>query len=243
LQDIDADFIFIKNIDNVAPESLFERIIPYKKMLGGLALNIQQEIFSFLHRMEDNKTDSGQIEKIKNYCSRTLNIVFPSDMSGLTQNKQKKIIFSLLNRPLRVCAVVRNQGEPGGAPFWVEEKNGMQTVQIVENGHVDKTNPQQIAIWSSARYFNPVDMVCCIKNYRGEKFNLEDYVDSKAYLITKKMEKGNLLKALEWPGLWNGSMAYWNTVLVELPVMVFNPVKIVDDLLRPNHLIAYGKLY
>ena len=203
-----------------------------------MALQIQQEIFAILHKMENDELDFTQIEKIKDYCSRNLNVVFPGGISRQSLKKQKQVIFSLLNRHLRVCAIVRNEGEPGGAPFWVEENDGNQTVQIVESGHVDKSNPEQIAVWSAARYFNPVDLVCCTKNYQGEKFNLDNYVNKDAYLITLKNEKGRSLKALESPGLWNGGMAYWNTVLVELPLMVFHPVKTVDDLLRPEHLIG-----
>ncbi|MEN6373848.1 MAG: DUF4301 family protein [Smithella sp.] len=130
---------------------------------------------------------------------------------------------------------VKNDGEPGGGPFWVDEKNGTQTLQIVESSHVDKSDPRLAAIWSQARYFNPVDMVCCIKNYHGEKFILDNYVDKNAYLISTKNEKGVKFKALELPGLRNGSMAYRNTIFVEMPLMVFNPVKTVDDLLRPVH--------
>jgi hypothetical protein len=234
LQNLDADFIFVKNIDNIAPEKRLLKILPYKKMLGGLALKIQREIFSLLRQMENDKIDSAQMEKIKNYCLR-INIALPRGMAKQSQKMQKQIIFSLLNRPLRVCAIVRNEGEPGGAPFWVEEREGKQTLQIVESGHVDKSSPRQIAVWSAAKYFNPVDMVCCTKNYRGEKFNLDSYVNHDAYLISRKNEKGLSLKALESPGLWNGGMAYWNTIFVELPIIVFNPVKTVYDLLRPEH--------
>lgn len=236
LQNLDADFIFIKNIDNIVPEKLLKKILPYKKMLGGLALRIQQEIFALLRLMENDEIDSWQIEEIKNYCSR-INIIFPRSMSRQSLKQQKQIIFSSLNRPLRVCAIVKNEGEPGGAPFWVEERDGSQTLQIVESGHVDKNNPKQMAVWSAAQYFNPVDLVCCTKNYRGKKFNLDRYVNPGAYLITMKNEKGRSLKALESPGLWNGGMAYWNTVFVELPIIVFNPVKTVNDLLRTEHLI------
>ena len=170
LQNLDADFIFIKNIDNIVPEKLLNKILPYKKMLGGLTLQIQQEIFAILRQMENDEPDSTQIEKIKNYCSRRLNIVFPRSISQQSLKKQKQIIFSLLNRPLRVCAIVRNEGEPGGSPFWVEENDGNQTLQIVESGHVDKSMPEQMAVWSAAQYFNPVDLICCTKNYRGEKY-------------------------------------------------------------------------
>jgi hypothetical protein len=234
LQNLDADFIFVKNIDNIAPERMLRKILPCKKMLGGLAFEIQQKMFSFLRQMENKKIDLSQIEKIKDYCSK-IYIVFPRGMSRKSLNVQRQIIFSLLNRPLRICAMVKNEGEPGGGPFWVEERNGNQTLQIIESGHVDKKNSKQMAIWASAGYFNPVDMVCCTKNYRGEKFNLARYVNSDAYLISLKNEKGRSLKALESPGLWNGSMAYWNTVFVELPIISFNPVKTVNDLLRPEH--------
>jgi hypothetical protein len=237
LQNLDADFIFIKNIDNIAPEKRLKKILPYKKMLGGLTMQIQQEIFAILRQMENDEKDSKQIAEIKNYCSRRLNIVFPRSMSRQSLKIQKRIMFSSLNRPLRVCAIVRNEGEPGGAPFWVDERDGRQTLQIVESGHVDKSSSKQMAVWSTAQYFNPVDMVCCTKNYRGGKFNLDSYVNPDAYLITVKNEKGRLLKALELPGLWNGGMAYWNTVLVEFPLIIFNPVKTVNDLLRPEHLI------
>jgi ribosomal protein S18 len=235
LQNLDADFIFIKNIDNIVPEKLLRKTLPYKKMLGGLALKIQQKIFATLRQMENDEIDSKQIDEIKNYCSR-INIIFPRSITRQSLKQQKQNIFSSLNRPLRVCAIVRNEGEPGGAPFWVDERDGNQTLQIVESGHVDKSSPKQMAVWSAAQYFNPVDLVCCMKNYRGEKFNLDSYVNRDAYLITMKNEKGRSLKALESPGLWNGGMAYWNTIFVELPIIVFNPVKTVNDLLRPEHI-------
>lgn len=231
----EADFIFVKNIDNIVPDGLLEKILPYKKMLGGLALQIQKSIYAVLQAMEKNSLHGDQIAAVGKFCIRTLNIVFPQGFTGLPNKEKNQRIFSLLNRPLRVCAVVRNAGEPGGAPFWVMEKDGTQTVQIVESGHVDQTDPEQSAIWLKAGYFNPVDMVCCIRNYRGKKFDLEDFVDRDTYLISSKTEKGRQLKAQELPGLWNGGMARWNTVFVEIPLAAFNPVKTVYDLLRPEH--------
>lgn len=239
LNNLDADFIFIRNIDNITPKPLSAKNLPFRKMLGGMAMVIQKEIFSFLHTLEAQKADSFDIEKMVKYCSQTLHIIFPQSFARLSKNKRSRIIFSLLNRPLRICGMVKNDGEPGGGPFWVEEKNGAQTLQIVESGHVDKKNSGQQAIWLQAQYFNPVDMVCCIRNYRGEKFVLDEYVDKNAYLITTKNEKGKTFKALEMPGLWNGGMAYWNTVFVELPLTVFNPVKTVYDLLRPEHITTF----
>ncbi len=237
LGSLDADFIFVKNIDNIAPRPVREKNLPYKKLLGGIAFKIREDIFTFLSRIEKEKLGVDDIENIVKYCSKTLNIVFMPGFAKLSNNKKISVLKSSLNRPLRVCGMVKNVGEPGGGPFWVAEKNCTQTLQIVERGHIDGSKPEQLAIWSQAKYFNPVDMVCCIKDYRGEKFNLNNYVNKNAYLITKKNEKGIALKALELPGLWNGGMAYWNTMFVELPLIVFNPVKTVYDLLRPEHLV------
>jgi len=131
--------------------------------------------------------------------------------------------------------MVKNEGEPGGGPFWVKEKDGTQSLQIVEKIHVEQNNPEQVSLWEKAQFFNPVDMICCLKDYRGQKFKLADYVDHNAYLISRKHEKGRMINALEVPGLWNGAMAKWNTVFVKAPLIVFNPVKTIDDLLRPEH--------
>lgn len=235
LNNLDADFIFVRNIDNITPELLSKNNTPFRKMLGGMAFKVQQENFAILRQLEDEEPDASALNKIIAYCSQTLSIVFPPGFASLTKKKKVQKLFSLFNRPLRICGVVKNDGEPGGGPFWVEEEDRTQTLQIVESGHVDKSNPAQPAIWAQAGYFNPVDMVCCIRDYRGGKFILDDYIDKKACLITTKNEKGAKFKALEMPGLWNGSMADWNTIFVELPLIVFNPVKTVYDLLRPEH--------
>ncbi len=235
LQELDADFIFIKNIDNIAPDALQKKILPYKKMLGGLALQLQQSVFTMLHRLEKDQITSSEIEAVAVFCQSELNMDLPKNFSNRAILAKKKLIFALLNRPLRVCGMVRNVGEPGGGPFWVQEKDKLRTLQIVESAHVNHSSASQADIWSRASYFNPVDMVCCTKNYLGEKFDLADYVNQDAYLISPKAEKGRKLKAQEMPGLWNGGMAYWNTVFVELPLIVFNPVKTVYDLLRPQH--------
>lgn len=237
LNKLNADFIFVKNIDNVAPEILWKDIIPYKKLIGGLAIQVQEKIFTALRQLENSKISSPQTEKIAGFCSARLNIIFPRNFARQSQKEKVKFLTSALNRPLRVCGVVRNENEPGGGPFWVEENDGTLTLQVVESAHVDKTKKDQSAIWSQAGYFNPVDMVCGIKDYRGNKFNLFNYVNNDAFLITTKSEKGCEIKALEVPGLWNGSMAYWNTIFVKMPFIVFNPVKTVNDLLRPEHVI------
>jgi len=232
---LDADFIFVKNIDNVVPENYLKTILPYKKMLGGVALNIQQSVFALLRDLEKDSATSEKIEAGAAFCRETLHIVFTPDFERMTLLRKKKKIISLLDRPLRVCGMVRNEGEPGGGPFWIDGKDGAQSLQIVESAHVNFKETGQQDIWRKAGYFNPVDMVCCIKSYRGKKFDLKKFVDTDACLISSKTEKGRRILAQELPGLWNGGMAYWNTVFVELPIAVFNPVKTVYDLLRPQH--------
>lgn len=235
MNSLDADLIFVKNIDNIVPAHLLEKILPYKKMLGGLALQLQQSIFAILRDLEKSGLTFEKIHSIVDHCRLTMNFSFPENYFQKSLAEQKKLLVSLLNRPLRICGMVRNVGESGGGPFWVEEKDKTQTLQIVEIGHIAQQKSKQLFIWSRALYFNPVDMVCCIKNYRGKKFDLKKFVNNDAYLISSKKEKGRKLKAQEMPGLWNGGMAYWNTFFVELPLMVFNPVKTVYDMLRPHH--------
>jgi len=238
LNRLDADFVFVRNIDNVAPEPLWGEITPYKKIIGGLAMQLQEAIYACLRGLESDPSNNDRIKNIVLFCRKKLNTDFPADFARQSQQAKIKFIYSVLNRPLRVCGMVENNKEPGGGPFWVEESNGVKTLQIVENAHVDKTRKDQVSIWSNAGYFNPVDMICCLKNYRGEKFNLFNYVNHDAYLISLKHEKGREIKALEVPGLWNGGMACWNTVFVEMPLIVFNPVKTVHDLLRPEHRVG-----
>lgn len=235
LQKLNADIIFIKNIDNIAPDALQKKILPYKKVLGGLALRLRRSVFMILRRLEKDQPSDHEIQVMAEFCRSEFHMRISKGFAKLSQREKKQKIFSHLNRPLRVCGMVKNVGEPGGGPFWVLEKDKSQTLQIIESAHVDHSKAKQADIWLRASYFNPVDMVCCTKNYLGEKFDLADYVNQDAYLISPKKEKGQYLKAQEMPGLWNGGMAYWNTVFVELPLAVFNPVKTVYDLLRPQH--------
>lgn len=238
---LDADFIFVKNIDNIVPDNLLKKILPYKKMLGGLALSLQQTVFAMLRKLEKTGVAAETIDASAQFCRESLNLVFAPGFERMTPAQKKKKLISVLNRPLRVCGMVRNEGEPGGGPFWVDEKDGTQTLQIVESAHVNMNDSGQQAVWRRAAYFNPVDMVCCIKNHSGGRFDLKKFVDPEGYLISSKTDKGRRLLAQELPGLWNGSMAYWNTVFVELPIAVFNPVKTVYDLLRPQHTAGRKK--
>lgn len=235
LNAVDGDIIFLKNIDNVVPDRLKGITVQYKKILGGYLVKIQKKVFEYLHLLFYGKADKKFLLKAVSFCEKELNVVFPPGFDGFPDVERENFIISRLNRPLRVCGMVRNMGEPGGGPFWVDKEDGTHSLQIIERDQVDMDSQQQSKIWKSATHFNPVDLVCGVRNYKSEKFDLDRFVDRKAILITQKSEEGRNLRALELPGLWNGSMACWNTVFVEVPIETFNPVKTVKDLLRQQH--------
>ncbi|MDQ1278339.1 MAG: hypothetical protein QG555_1382 [Thermodesulfobacteriota bacterium] len=235
LNDIDGDIIFLKNIDNVAPDRVKAVTVRYKKALAGLLLKLQEETFRYLECLAGNRSVTEEITAIDNFCRDKLHLVFPSGYRQWPLEKRKKIWREKLDRPIRVCGVVRNEGEPGGGPFWVEEQDGAQSLQIVEEMQLDPQSPKQRSLWRGATHFNPVDLVCGVRDYLGRKFDLKRFVDPGAVFMSTKSEKGRDIKALELPGLWNGSMAKWNTVFVEVPIATFTPVKTVEDLLRPQH--------
>jgi hypothetical protein len=233
LNDIDADIIFIKNIDNVSHDRNKPDTITYKKALAGLLIDYQQRIFKYLRLLESTPS-SPEILKEARDLSTELGTTINSKI--LSQPDQAtRYLFEKLNRPIRVCGMVKNEGEPGGGPFWTVHPDGSSTLQIVESSQVNHHDPEQEAILGSATHFNPVDLVCGVRDYKGKKFNLMKFRDPNTGFISKKFKNGKPLKALELPGLWNGSMAYWNTVFVEVPVSTFTPVKTVHDLLRPEH--------
>jgi len=233
---IDGDIIFLKNIDNVSPDRIKDVTVCYKKLLAGLLIQRQEEIFNCLRMLESSDVDQEDIKAIARFCRHRLHIVFPEGFSQWSGKKQQSVCQRKLARPLRVCGVVRNEGEPGGGPFWVRDADGGQSLQIVEEAQIDGRSAHQRVLWQAATHFNPVDLVCGVRDIRGKKFNLEDYVDPGAVSISRKSDQGRELRALELPGLWNGSMADWNTIFVEVPIATFNPVKMVEDLLRPQHL-------
>ncbi len=235
LGDLDAEIIFVKNIDNVVPDRLKDKTIKYKKALAGYLLDLKKDIDNYLNLISENKISDSQIDDACGFINDKLEIDFPADFDTKTAEQKKEYIFNILNRPLRVCGVVKNEGEPGGGPFWVRDLSGNISKQIVESVQVDITNKEQIRIWNSSTHFNPVDLVCSIYDFKGDKFDLNKYVDMNTVFITKKSKDGVELKAMELPGLWNGSMAYWNTIFVEVPLITFNPVKTVFDLLKPEH--------
>lgn len=228
LNDLDADIIFIKNIDNVVPDSLKKATILYKKALAGILLSYQERIFNYLQMLESNEVDSERLLEIEAFIKKDLCYSFQ-------QKPDVKNLFDILNRPLRVCGMVKNEGEPGGGPFWVKQIDGVENLQIVESAQIDQSNAKNKAIIKKASHFNPVDLICATKNFKGEKFDLLHYRDLNTGFISKKSQNGKELKAQELPGLWNGAMANWNTIFVEVPIITFNPVKTVNDLLRPEH--------
>ncbi len=232
LNDLKSDIIFIKNIDNVS-SNYFEEIVLYKKTLGGILMELQQQIFSYLDEMEQMISDD-KIAEISQFAKR-LNIVIPNNFESLNSWNKIEFLRNKLNRPIRICGMVKNEGEPGGGPFWVKNNRGEISLQIVETSQIDKLNERQKQILERSTHFNPVDLVCGIKNYKGEKFDLINYRDNNTGFLTEKTKDGYPILGYELPGLWNGSMSDWISVFVEVSLNTFNPVKTVNDLLKPAH--------
>jgi hypothetical protein len=235
LNDLKADIVFVKNIDNVVPDRMKPDTYTYKKALGGVLVEARDAVFDFLKAL-DKSSDNSITEKAKKYLEERFSFIFSEKYEGLSDKKKKKYVHNILDRPIRVCGMVKNEGEPGGGPFFVKNKEGEESLQIVEMSQINTNDPEKLAIVNSATHFNPVDLVLALKNYKGELFNLLDYIDPDTGFISIKSQNGKDLKAQELPGLWNGAMANWNTVFVEVPVSTFNPVKTVNDLLREQHL-------
>ena len=235
LNNRDADIIFIKNIDNVVPDRIKEPTYRYKKLLGGILLEYQDKIFNYLKFMEKGPVTDDDLLEILEFIETKLCIVPPVGFSEWEHLDQVEFCRTKLNRPTRVCGMVKNEGEPGGGPFWAKNSDGTISLQIVEKSQINLDDPGQKRILDQSTHFNPVDIACATKNYKGEKFHLPNYRDPNTGFISHKSKDGRDLKALELPGLWNGAMAYWNTVFVEVPIITFNPVKTILDLLRENH--------
>jgi len=231
---LDADVIFIKNIDNVIQDNI-KSIGLYKKALAGILLQLQKQIFEYLIAIEKRLIDEDNIESIIEFVKNKLNISIIDDFEKFTFEYKLSYLFEHLNRPIRICGMVKNEGEPGGGPFWVKDSNGTVSLQIVESSQVEKNDTKQAEILANSTHFNPVDLVCGTKNYKSEKFNLTKFIDHNSGFIVDKTNKGKALKAYELPGLWNGAMAKWTTIFVEVPLITFNPVKTVNDLLKAAH--------
>ena len=233
LNKLESDIIFIKNIDNVALKNN-EEVSLYKKALAGLLLEYQSEIFSYLNNFENNEVDVQLLQHTISFAKEELNIQLSDNFHSSNFDDQKQKLAEILNRPIRVCGMVKNEGEPGGGPFWIDD-NGKVVLQIIETTQIDLENLSQAEILNASTHFNPVDLVCSIKNYKNEKFNLLDFVDHSSGFVVQKNVDGVEIKAYELPGLWNGAMANWITVFVEVPQSTFNPVKTVNDLFKPAH--------
>ncbi|MEM5563660.1 DUF4301 family protein [Psychroserpens sp. AS72] len=237
LNDLDADIVFVKNIDNVVTYKYKEEVAKYKKVLAGILLEVQEQAFNYLHLLETGDLSEEKRIEIGEFLVNKMNVKISSEFEKYSVKYQVEYLAEILNRPIRVCGMVKNEGEPGGGPFWVKDESGNVSLQIVESAQINKKSRRQKEILKGATHFNPVDLVLGIKNYKGEKYDLKKFVDHKAAFITMKTKTGKDLKALELPGLWNGSMAYWNTIFVEVPLITFNPVKTVNDLLKAPHQI------
>lgn len=230
LQELNEDIIFIKNIDNVTTADQKQDSIFYKKMIAGLLIDLKNQADDYCEKLASN--DHSVLQEGISFIKKWFNANFQP--TGNTE-QIAELIKLQLDRPMRICGMVKNEGEPGGGPFWVKMKDGNISKQIVEKSQIDHHDLSQMKILSSATHFNPVDIVCSIKNRHGVKYQLEHFIDHSTGFISEKLMDGQAVKALELPGLWNGSMALWNTIFVEVPVSTFNPVKTVNDLLRPGH--------
>lgn len=223
LSELDADIVFIKNIDNVVPDKFKQTTYDYKEALGSYLMDVRNKVFAILPKLEKGE---ALIE----------GVLFAKELGiEVNDDETTESLFNKLNQPIRICGMVKNEGEPGGGPFWVKNRNGNVSLQIIESSQIDHNNPIQKKILDGATHFNPVDLVCSITDYKGEKFNLNNFIDPDTGFISYKSKKGVDIKQQELPGLWNGAMANWITLFIEVPSITFNPVKKLVDLLRPEH--------
>lgn len=235
MQELNQDLIFVGNIDNVAPDRTQEMRVRYKQLLAGVLLERVQKIHNYLKKLDANISSELKteiIEFVKKYISEDTG----NELNNLNRDDFRTKAFLILNRPIRICGMVKNVGEPGGGPFWVKDKNGTISKQIIESSQIDLKDPTQNQIFKNSSHFNPVDLVCYMKNYKNQKFNLEDFRDSEMAFISEKSQGSSTLKALELPGLWNGSMAGWISFFVDVPIETFSPVKTIFDLIREEHI-------
>jgi hypothetical protein len=234
LNELDADIIFIKNIDNVVPDRLKDATVTYKKLIAGILVSVQNQIFEYLKILEDGFYTHAQLEEMIHFAHNVLSLRNPQ-LKHLEDSELAIYLRKKFNRPIRVCGMVKNVGEPGGGPFLAYNQDGTISPQILESSQIDSTNDEYVSMFKGGTHFNPVDIVCAVKDYKGEKFDLLKHVDPLTGFISFKSKNGKELKALELPGLWNGAMSDWNTIFVDVALDTFNPVKTVNDLLREQH--------
>ena len=234
LNDLEAEIVFIKNIDNVVPDRLKDLSVDWKMVLAGRLVALQKRAFDYLRKLDGGTCSHAELEEMAGFVQNAL-FCKKQDISDLDDAALAAYLYKKLNRPMRVCGMVKNVGEPGGGPFRAYNEDGTVSLQILESSQIDKKDEASMRMFTEGTHFNPVDLVCAIRNYKGEAFNLTAYVDKSTGFISAKSKNGRDLKALELPGLWNGAMSDWNTVFVEVPLGTFNPVKTVNDLLREQH--------
>ena len=234
LNDLDADIIYIKNIDNVVPDRLKPETVEYKKLIAGVLVSKQKQAFEYLKVLDSGKYNHADLEEMIHFLHDDLCLRNP-ELKMLEDAELAIYLRKKLNRPMRVCGMVKNVGEPGGGPFLAYNPDGTISLQILESSQIDKNNAEYVKMFQGGTHFNPVDLVCAVKDYQGNKFDLTKYVDPQTGFISSKSKNGKELKALELPGLWNGAMSDWNTIFVEVSLGTFNPVKTVNDLLREQH--------
>ncbi|MBW1701865.1 MAG: DUF4301 family protein [Deltaproteobacteria bacterium] len=235
LNDLTGDIIFIKNIDNVVPDRLKPETFVWKKVLGGYLVVLQKKVFNYMEKLLSGIVEESSLEHVAAFVRDDLCVDIPVSIENASLEVKRSFLMEKLNRPIRVCGMVKNVGEPGGGPFWVKDIGDEISLQIVETAQVDPDSNEQQTILGSSTHFNPVDLVCGVRDWQGKPFDLRKYVDQNAVFISQKSKDGKELKALEHPGLWNGAMGRWITVFVEVPAITFNPVKTVNDLLRKEH--------
>lgn len=234
LNDIDADVIFVKNIDNVVPDRLKEETVRYKKIIGGVLVSIKKQIDAYMTQLKSGNYTAADLQAMVAFLENSL-FNRNESVDNLDEAALVSYLMKKFNRPVRVCGMVKNVGEPGGGPFLAYNQDGTISLQILESSQIDMNNAEAKSFFENGTHFNPVDLVCAVRNDQGEKFNLPEFVDKNTGFISYKSKSGKELKALELPGLWNGAMSDWNTLFVEVPIATFNPVKTVNDLLREQH--------
>jgi hypothetical protein len=238
LNELDADLVFVKNIDNVCPDRMKPVTNLYKKALAGMLLEIQQKTFEYIHLLDKGDPGEDLLSEVREFLINRMNCIPSSANIKLSDDARVHYLKNKLNRPLRICGMVKNEGEPGGGPFWTRNADGSISLQIVEASQINFGDIGQAEIVKQSTHFNPVDLVCGIRDYRGQAFDLNRFTDPYTGFISTKSRDGKTIKVQELPGLWNGSMADWNTIFVEVPIETFNPVKTINDLLRPEHTAA-----
>lgn len=234
LNDLESDIVFIKNIDNVVPDRLKDAIVLWKQIIAGVLVQTQEKAFAYLRKLDEGKCTHDNLLEMSEFVRKDLCCNY-SGTEEMNDTQLSEYLRTKLNRPMRVCGVVRNVGEPGGGPFLAYNPDGSVSLQILESSQISPSNPEYVKMFKEGTHFNPVDLCCAIRDYKGNKFTLTDYTDPSTGFISHKSKNGRELQALELPGLWNGAMSNWNTIMVEVPLSTFNPVKTVNDLLREQH--------